>query len=177
MLECKNNVRAKGYCNSHYMRVWRSGSAKEVRKRGTVEQRLAFMSVALANGCVEWRGAVDQRGYGRIANENGWNDMAHRVAYRLAYGDIRSGKVIHHKCFNTRCVNPEHLEETTHRENIIEKGLTNAAHVNSKKTHCIHGHSLADCYIQNTKYGKQRICKQCHARRVRAYLNKKRGVW
>jgi len=125
-------------------------------------------------GCVEWVGAVDLRGYGRIADDSGWYDMAHRLSYKLNVGDIPKGLVVHHKCFNTRCVNPAHLELVTHRDNIINKGRTNAAHLNSKKTMCIRGHEFKEgsYYVQQSKWGSVRVCKKCHRIRVASYRKK-----
>ena len=43
----------------------------------------------------------------------------HVIMYILHYGDICGiSSVIHHKCNNKSCVNPEHLELTTHKKNI-----------------------------------------------------------
>lgn len=47
--------------------------------------------------------------------------LAHRVVYCIANGlDLSQidGQVIRHKCDNTRCVNPEHLEIGTQQDNI-----------------------------------------------------------
>jgi len=44
--------------------------------------------------------------------------MAHRYYYRKHKGDIPEGYVVHHTCYNTLCINPEHLEAVTQSENI-----------------------------------------------------------
>jgi len=41
------------------------------------------------------------------------NRLAHRWSYEHTYGPIERGKVIHHKCENKMCVNPEHLQQVT----------------------------------------------------------------
>lgn len=172
---CTRMHRGRGYCQTHYMRWFHHGDPlhRVNRLRGTAKERLSNMTDQDSNGCIVWRGAVDKRGYGRIVDDSGWHDMAHRLSYKLNVGDIPEGLVIHHKCYNTRCVNPDHLEPTTHNDNIINKGKTNAAYLNSVKTHCIRGHEFTD---ENTYMSKDnhRTCKLCHKRRVRDYLNRRR---
>lgn len=172
---CSREARALSMCSSHYMRQRRWGDPTAIKRmRGPALERFTHMyAVNEANGCWEWRGVLDKRGYGRFIDENGSADMAHRWSYKHFVGAIPENLVVHHKCFNPKCVNPDHLEPATHRENIIEKGATNAAHVNSLKTHCIRGHSLADAYIQNTRWGKQRICRTCQKDRTRKYKEKR----
>jgi hypothetical protein len=38
---------------------------------------------------------------------------AHRFAYELLLGPIREGDVVHHRCGEPRCVNPDHLDAMT----------------------------------------------------------------
>lgn len=156
------------------MRMYRYGDVNYRTKkiRGTARERLDYMTkLNLKTGCIEWIGAVDLRGYGRMADDTGWQDMVHRLSYKLNVGDIPKGLVVHHKCFNTRCVNPAHLELVTHRDNIINKGRTNVAYLNSKKTKCIRGHAfeVGSYYIQRAKWGNVRICKECHKVRMSMY--------
>lgn len=68
-------------------------------------------------GCRLWPRAKSL-GYGRIKFD-GRLDLAHRVAYRLAVGPVPAGKVLDHLCRNPSCINPEHLEPVTMRENIL----------------------------------------------------------
>lgn len=177
--ECTSLIRAKGYCQKHYMRLYHHGDPRyrPDRARGTARERLANMTDKdEQTGCIVWRGAVDKRGYGRIADDTGWYDMAHRLSYKLNVGEIPDGLVIHHKCYNTRCVNPEHLESTTHYDNVVTKGKTNASYLNSIKTHCNKGHEFreSNIYWHTNKWGKKnRTCKVCHKANVLKYLSKK----
>ena len=45
--------------------------------------------------------------------------MAHRFAYEEYVGPIPDGLQIDHLCRNKWCVNPEHLEPVTCRENAL----------------------------------------------------------
>lgn len=73
-----------------------------------------------ADGCWPFRGAIDQRGYGRFSVRN-VSVPAHRVAWELSNGPIRSGLHVLHSCDNPPCCNPSHLRLGTNAENHTEK--------------------------------------------------------
>lgn len=60
------------------------------------------------DGCWQWTGAYNSRGYGCMRVE-GKAELAHRMAYRLYIGEIPRNKAIMHSCGNVTCVNPDHL--------------------------------------------------------------------
>lgn len=43
---------------------------------------------------------------------------AHRFSYELVNGPIQEGMVIDHTCRERRCVNPDHLRESTIQQNL-----------------------------------------------------------
>ena len=92
------------------------------------------------------------------------NLSAHRVAYELFVGPIPEGLEIDHGCKLTRCVNPEHLEPVTKRENVHRSG--NPAGLNARKTHCQYGHRFSAKNTATTKRGTRR-CRACARRRAR----------
>lgn len=72
-------------------------------------------------GCLLWTASTNSKGYGRIRNENGRNELAHRVAWRLAGRTLDPALELDHlrdKCSSVLCVEVEHLEQVTHRENV-----------------------------------------------------------
>ena len=55
--------------------------------------------------------------YGRFDLGKGQKALAHRWAYELMVGKIPPGMELDHKCLETGCVNPEHMEVVTPTEN------------------------------------------------------------
>lgn len=69
-------------------------------------------------GCWLWHGAKNQKGYG-VCRWAGRLRKAHAVLYEYVTGKILlPGVELDHTCRNRCCVNPAHLEEVTHQENM-----------------------------------------------------------
>jgi hypothetical protein len=68
-------------------------------------------------GCWNWIGALNSRGYGQFA-VNKVSKSTHRVAYMALVGEIPEGLQIDHLCRNKQCCNPAHLEAVTGMVNI-----------------------------------------------------------
>lgn len=134
-----------------------------------VIQRLMYRTAELPNGCWEWRGTVNTKGYGNIRlDQDGPIEAVHRVSYQHFVGPIPVHLEIDHLCFHRACVNPEHLEAVTHLENV-RRGRTNQNH---GKTHCIHGHEFSAENTSVDTLGK-RVCKACARERSRQYRDRK----
>ena len=60
-------------------------------------------------GCWEWRYLVNDQGYG-VMTVDSRRRRAHRYYYERLVAPIPRGRLLHHRCENRRCVNPDHLE-------------------------------------------------------------------
>ena len=69
--------------------------------------------------CWIWGGVKDQHGYGRVHFMTN-KIKAHRVSYEMRFGPIPDGNIIRHKCDNPSCVNPNHLEPGTQKDNAVD---------------------------------------------------------
>lgn len=127
-------------------------------------------------GCWNWIARLDKDGYGawRSRAFRHLGDRVHRVSYSLLVGEIPSGLVIDHLCRTRNCVNPEHLEPVTTRENT-DRGVNYIAE-NRAKTHCPKGHEYAgdNLVIKRTKQGEARICRTCRNEQALAAFYEKR---
>ena len=130
---------------------------------GTVTDRLRAGSRADVSGCTVWRRYRTPKGYGLITVD-GKKRRVHQVAYELVNGPVPPGLEIDHLCRNHACLDPEHLEAVTHRENML-RGVS----FNGQKTHCTHGHEFTEA---NTRWlsriGGGRNCRTCQRTRARA---------
>lgn len=127
-----------------------------------------FLSkVEKSNTCWNWIGAKTTVGYGQFRFQRK-TIYSHRISYEIFKGDIPIGLQIDHLCRNPSCVNPEHLEAVTMKENIL-RGYSIQA-LNARKTHCKHGHPLdGNNLYHNTKGHREcRLCKCLGMRKLRS---------
>lgn len=122
-------------------------------------------------GCWQWTGYL-HGGYGRYGRGPGTR-LAHRIIYEHLVGPVPKGLDLDHLCRNRGCVNPEHLEPVTHRENVM-RGEGIAAQ-GARQTHCINGHEYTPENTDYQKNGTARRCKECHRIANREWWRANRG--
>lgn len=113
-------------------------------------------------GCWHFQGCRTSTGYGRVFNGKR-TDWAHRVYYSAAHNPLPAGLVLDHLCRVRHCVNPAHLDATTHVINVrrgVSAEVTAQRH--ASQTHCKRGHPLSGDNIRMTASGRRR----CHACQV-----------
>ena len=68
----------------------------------------------------------DKGGYSNI-HMYGKTTRVHRHIYEEMFGFIPKGMEVRHKCDNPNCINPEHLELGTHKDNMRDMSKRNRA--------------------------------------------------
>ena len=121
------------------------------------------------DGCWMWTGGTTDYGYGKFSVNHKTIVSAHRYFFEF-YRSVKIPKGMHldHLCNRPGCVNPNHLEIVTPRENTMRCNRAPAA-INSNKTECIRGHRLSGDNLYMTPDGRRqcRICRGMSQRKHR----------
>lgn len=129
-----------------------------------------WAKVQKTDTCWLWRGARTRNGYGMLS-VNQRATYAHRISYELHKDAIPVGMELDHLCRVRHCVNPDHLEPVTHRENGL-RGESPSARA-ATATHCPSGHPYNDFNTLWTREGSRR-CRECHRQREQDRWHSKR---
>lgn len=135
-----------------------------------------WTNVQQTETCWLWTGRKNRWGYGDFVitrDRKEINRRASRYAFELLRRPIPEGLELDHLCKNTSCVNPDHLEPVTHRENVMRSD--NFTAINARKTHCPRGHPYDEANTYITKSGT-RACRICYRGHQAAYQRRKRGL-
>jgi len=136
-------------------------------------ERLDRRLVTTDTGCLEWTGATNDGGYGRI-KVNGENALTHQLAWELTNGPIPEGLCVLHHCDNPPCCQTEptedypdgHLFLGTRVDNNADRD-TKGRHAGMKITHCPDGHEYTEANTYVCRKG-HRSCRACNNARARA---------
>jgi hypothetical protein len=134
--------------------------------------RLMKLVTVSPSGCWEYAKSRGGTSYRQVnLEENGKRVLryAHRVAYEALVGPIPQGLQLDHLCRNRMCVNPEHLEPVTARENLRR--------VFALITECPSGHPYDEINMGIQPDGRRycRLCKRNKARARRALKGRTNG--
>lgn len=121
-------------CNIEFTNKYRHSNAKfcshkcaGLKKRITNPLYLVdffYERITKSEYCWIWNGSKDKNGYGKLRFNNK-ELRAHRVSWKIHYGEIPKNIFVCHKCDNPSCTNPEHLFLGTAKDNtndMIRKG-------------------------------------------------------
>jgi hypothetical protein len=125
-----------------------------------------FWAKVAIGDCWEWTGAKSN-GYG-VAWVDGHLQRPHRVVYEGLVAPVPAGMDLDHLCRNRSCVNPDHLEVVTRRENV-RRGSRHA----QPKQACPQGHPYDD--TNTYLYDGRRYCRACHLVHSRATKERQRA--
>ena len=98
--------------------------------------------------CWNWLGAKDINGYGKFSFL-GRTILAHRLAWKITYGDIPEGLLILHKCNNSSCVNPQHLYVGNQSNNMLDRTKSGYSHKETMIRHGVKYNSQKQAMIRN----------------------------
>ncbi|WP_439212545.1 HNH endonuclease signature motif containing protein [Duffyella gerundensis] len=125
------------------------------------KQRLDEHSVQADNGCINWTGNRTAFGYGSIRMNNR-TVRTHRLSYELAKGPIPEGLIIRHKCDNPSCINPDHLEVGTTKDNARDR-------CERGRSVIVKGEATGSCKLKECQVRDILLSKASHAELGRKY--------
>jgi hypothetical protein len=96
---------------------------------GEEVSRRFWEKVLKTETCWIWQASKRNKGYGAFTwhDDDGTlnQDRAHRVVWRLFFGEIPDGQFVLHKCDNPACCNPDHLflgTKSDNNQDMVNKG-------------------------------------------------------
>jgi len=90
-----------------------------------------LFTINAVTGCHEWQGLRNGDGYGLVCIDHK-HLLVHRVAWILNRGPIPKSWVVMQRCDNPRCMNVDHLEAGTNRQNTADM-VTKRRHAHGER--------------------------------------------
>lgn len=143
------------------------------------------------NGCWRWTSSKAGAGYSKfVVGHRASMGYGHRYSYKIHKGPIPEKMTIDHLCRVRDCVNPEHLECVTQRENVYRgtgiaaitkfmrelppeerraralKASMRAKELAIKYTHCKNGHEYTEKDFCKNGWRKCSVCHREYARKT-----------
>lgn len=129
-------------------------------------EKVRALPVDDLDACWVWQGSLNSQGHSSFWFGHGELGGGHRFAYETLVGSVPPGMHLDHVCHSRdltcsggapcrhrRCVNPDHLEPVSPKEN------TRRGRGHGSETHCPKGHPYDE---RNTGYDhKGRRCRAC----------------
>ena len=155
---CGRPQKSRGWCSKHYLYWSRHGRTEPPTEQ---DRFWARVDVGHPLGCWMWS---DVATYGQFKSGDK-KTLTHRYAYELLVGPIPDGLHLDHLCRNPPCVNPDHLEPVTMRENLMR--AHSPMKLNAAKAACLRGHPFDE---KNTLIDRNghRQCRTCRRLRQQA---------
>lgn len=104
-------------------------------KARPLEERF-WENVEKTQTCWLWKGNKHPRGYGKIWDKDKCL-MTHRLSLVIHGKQLSPWCVVMHTCDNPSCVNPDHLQIGSHRDNQIDKVIKGRQAKGSSQGHSI----------------------------------------
>lgn len=109
------------------------------------------------DACWPWLRFRDGDGYGKFSHDldgKHANSAAHRMAYRLTYGEFDPSLVVCHRCDNPPCCNPAHLFLGTNQDNTADR---NAKSRQARGDVLRHGHHRRGTQVNTSKLTAEQV--------------------
>lgn len=125
---CVRISAARGLCKAHYWQHSKGKALTPIQRRDITPQQRMDRLTDKTGSCWIWRGSLRDTGYGQF-RFRGSMTQAHRAAYVIAFGDIPDSIEVDHSCHNRSCVRPDHLHQSTRKQNMENRAGARAGSI------------------------------------------------